>query len=35
MIYGNNTKNAVKEYQKANNLKIDGIVGNNTWKKIF
>lgn len=35
MIYGNKTQNAVKKYQKANDLKIDGIVGKNTWKKIF
>lgn len=35
MIYGNKTQNAVKKYQKANDLKVDGIVGKNTWKKIF
>ena len=30
-IFGKNTLNAVKSYQKANGLTVDGIVGNNTW----
>ena len=33
-IFGNNTKNAVLKYQKANGLSQDGIVGCNTWKSI-
>ena len=33
MIYGNKTQNAVKKYQKANDLKVDGVVGKNTWKR--
>ena len=30
-IFGSQTQQAVKDYQKANNLAVDGIVGNNTW----
>lgn len=30
-IFGSQTQKAVQEYQKANNLAVDGIVGNNTW----
>jgi peptidoglycan hydrolase-like protein with peptidoglycan-binding domain len=30
-IFGNNTKQAVKDYQQKNGLAADGIVGNNTW----
>ena len=33
-IFGANTEYAVKKYQAANGLTADGIVGNNTWKKI-
>lgn len=33
-IFGNNTKNAVIRFQRANNLSQDGIVGCNTWRKI-
>ncbi len=33
-IFGNNTKNAVLRYQRANNLSADGIVGCNTWRSI-
>lgn len=33
-IFGNNTKNAVLKYQKANGLTVDGIVGKNTWGSI-
>ena len=29
---GRQTKEAIKEFQKANNLKADGKVGKNTWK---
>ena len=30
-IFGAKTQAAVKDYQKQNNLAVDGIVGNNTW----
>ncbi len=33
--FGNNTRNAVIEYQKKNGLVTDGCVGLNTWKKIL
>lgn len=29
--FGSKTQSAVKDYQKKNNLSVDGIVGNNTW----
>ena len=32
--FGPDTKKAVKLYQKNNNLKIDGIVGKSTYKKL-
>ena len=31
---GNNTVNAIKQYQTKNNLDSDGIAGNKTWSKI-
>ena len=34
-IYGENTEKAVKNFQSIFNLKRDGIVGPNTWKKIY
>ena len=34
-IFGTKTHNAVVAYQKTNRLSIDGIVGLNTWKKLF
>ena len=34
-IFGNGTKNAVIRYQKAKGLSADGIVGQNTWKKLL
>lgn len=34
-IFGFGTDNAVRLYQKANGLEADGIVGNNTWRKIL
>lgn len=33
--YGNNTKNAVISFQKANGLTADGEVGPATWNKLF
>ena len=32
--FGGQTESAVKAYQQANGLTIDGIVGQNTWKKL-
>lgn len=34
-IFGNNTLQAVKSFQKANGLAVDGIVGSETWSKLF
>jgi len=31
---GKKTKEAIKEFQKANGLKADGIVGKQTWSKL-
>ncbi len=33
-IFGPLTEEAVKEFQKANGLSVDGIVGNKTWSKL-
>lgn len=33
-IFGPLTEEAVKEFQKANGLTVDGIVGDNTWAKL-
>ncbi len=33
-IFGTNTENAVKEFQRENGLVVDGIVGKNTWAAI-
>lgn len=33
--YGNNTKNAVIRFQKAKKISADGIVGPQTWNKLF
>lgn len=30
-IFGSKTQTAVEDYQRKNNLSVDGIVGNNTW----
>jgi len=35
MIFGSNTASAVKKYQLNNGLSADGIVGKNTWNKLF
>ena len=34
-IYGEKTQAAVKQYQQANGLNVDGIVGSQTWGKLF
>ena len=34
-IYGKDTENAVKEFQRRNNLKVDGIIGYNTMKGLL
>lgn len=34
-VFGFMTDLAVKEFQKKNNLKVDGIVGNYTWSILF
>jgi putative chitinase len=33
--FGNGTERAVKQWQSANGLKPDGIVGSGTWSKMF
>lgn len=33
-IFGDATKNAVMKFQKENNLKVDGIVGMQTWRAL-
>lgn len=34
-IFGTKTKNAVIQFQQNNGLSVDGIVGENTWGKLF
>ena len=34
-IFGTKTESAVRSYQKAKGLSADGIVGNNTYAKLF
>jgi hypothetical protein len=34
-LYGKNTEKAVKAYQKAKGLKVDGIVGPKTWTSLI
>ena len=34
-IFGNNTLAAVKAFQKAYGLSVDGVVGKNTWTKLL
>lgn len=34
-IFGNKTLEAVKKYQTNNNLIVDGVVGKNTWNRLF
>ena len=33
--FGSNTQSAVKAYQKAKKLSVDGVVGKNTWTKLL
>lgn len=33
--FGNNTKSVVMDYQRANGLAVDGIVGRNTWTALL
>lgn len=34
-VYGQQTRDAVRAYQKANNLQVDGEVGDETWGSLF
>lgn len=34
-IFGTNTRTAVRAYQKAKGLVVDGVVGKNTWGKLL
>ena len=34
-LCGKNTEQAIKNFQKANNLVVDGAVGEQTWKKLL
>lgn len=34
-VKGKGTKKAIKDFQKANGLKADGIVGSRTWELLF
>lgn len=34
-IYGNDTVNAVKTFQRVNGMQVDGIVGKNTWNRMY
>jgi uncharacterized protein (TIGR02594 family) len=34
-LYGENTANAVRIFQRAHQLSVDGIVGNDTWQALF
>jgi peptidoglycan hydrolase-like protein with peptidoglycan-binding domain len=33
--FGSKTDSAVRSYQDKNGLKVDGIVGQNTWTKLL
>lgn len=33
--FGTKTLTAVRQYQEANGLEVDGVVGKNTWKKLL
>src|SRR5262245_26350391 len=34
-VFGSGTDEAVRRYQKANNLMVDGVVGQQTWLKLL
>ena len=34
-IFGGGTESAVKNFQQQNGLEVDGIIGEETWKKLF
>lgn len=34
-IFGSKTLNAVRRFQEVNGLKVDGIVGRQTWNRLF
>lgn len=34
-IFGTKTENAIKNFQSKNGLLVDGVVGINTWNKLF
>ncbi|MCK0470272.1 peptidoglycan-binding protein [Halalkalibacter sp. APA_J-10(15)] len=34
-IFGKVTDKAVRKFQRANQLSVDGIAGKNTWSKLF
>lgn len=34
-VFGTKTEESVKEFQRKNNLAVDGICGKNTWSKLF
>lgn len=34
-VFGTKTEKSVKEFQRKNNLAVDGICGKNTWSKLF
>ena len=34
-VYGDNTKNAVIEWQRNHALEVDGIIGDNTWRSFL
>jgi peptidoglycan hydrolase-like protein with peptidoglycan-binding domain len=34
-IYGPATEDAVKRFQTTNGLEVDGIVGRQTWERLF
>lgn len=35
MIYGGKTELSVRKFQSNNNLKVNGVVGETTWNKLF
>lgn len=34
-IFGESTKNAVLDYQRKKGIGVDGVVGQNTWRKLY